>query len=166
MFDIEPVSLGVSILLLLGFIMPIYLYKVKQSKKTSLQKSIFQQSERDLGIECLEKEFWRDYYALGLDSDKKKLLYIKFDPEPEIQVVDLKNCTHVAQYQQTEKINNGKINREIINNIGLKLTCQKSNQPEIHLEFYNGDLFSDNRGEGPLALKWKDLIAQKLRKTT
>jgi hypothetical protein len=166
MIDIEPVSLGVSILLLLGFITPIYLYKVKQSKKTSLQKSIFQQTEKDLGIECLEKEFWRDYYALGLDSDKKKLLYIKFDSEPEIQVVDLKNCTQIAQYQQTEKINNGKMDREIINNIGLKLNCHKSNRPEILLEFYNGDLFSDHQGEGPLALKWKDLIAQNLRKTT
>lgn len=166
MFDIEPVSLGVSILLLLGFIAPIYIYKIKQSKKTLLQKSIFQQTERDLGIECLEKEFWRDYYAVGLDSDKKKLLYIKFDPEMEIQVTDLKNCTHVAQYQQTEKINNGKINREIINKIGLKLTCLKSNRPDILLEFYNGDLFSDHQGEGPMALKWKELIAQNLRKNT
>lgn len=109
MFDIEPVSLGISIFLLLGLITPIYLNKRTQSKKISLQKRVF---------------------------------------------------------QQNEKINNGRINREILYKIGIKLASQKSNHPEIHLEFYNGDLFSDHQGEEPLAAKWEELIAQNLKKIT
>jgi hypothetical protein len=58
MFDIEPVSLGVSILLMLGFIAPIYLYKIKQAKKALLQKNIFEQSEKEFGLDCdLKKTF-------------------------------------------------------------------------------------------------------------
>lgn len=166
MFDIEPVSLGISIFLLLGLITPIYLNKRTQSKKISLQKRVFQQKEKDFGIQCLEKDFWRSYYALGLDLDKKKLLYIKFDSTTEIHELDLKNYTHVSKFQQNEKINNGGINREIPYKIGIKLVSQKSNHPEIHLEFYNGDLFSDHQGEEPLAAKWEELIAQNLKKIT
>ena len=130
------------------------------------QKTIFKQSEREFGLECDLKDFWRDYYAIGLDSEKRILVYIKFDAEPEIQVTDLKDCVLVSQHQQKEEIQNGNRRSEIINYLGLQLKLQKSHQQEIHLEFYNGDLFSDHQGEGPLVLKWKELIAQQLKKTS
>lgn len=130
------------------------------------QKTIFKQSEREFGLECDLKDFWRDYYAIGLDSEKRILVYIKFDAEPEIQVTDLKDCVLVSQHQQKEEIQNGNRCWEFINYLGLKLNVQKNHQQEIHLEFYNGDLFSDHQGEGPLVLKWKELIAQQLKKTS
>jgi hypothetical protein len=88
-----------------------------------------------------------------LDSEKKILIYIKFDAELEVQVTDLKNCTLVSQHQQKEEIQNGNRRREIINYLGLQLKLQKNHQQEIHLEFYNGDLFSDHQGEGQYGFK-------------
>ncbi|MFD2202452.1 hypothetical protein [Shivajiella indica] len=164
MFDIEPVSLGVSILLVIGFIAPLYIYKRKQSKKASYQKNLFNETEKTLGLTCDVKDFWRDYYAIGLDSDHKMLVYIKFEQESLPQVFDLRNYDSITQIQRHEEIKTGNIRKEITNFIGLKLNVQNSNQKETILEFYDGDLFSDHQGEGPLAAKWKDLIKQSMQK--
>lgn len=162
MFDIEPVSLGISVFLLLGFLSPLIVYKIKQSKKANYLKDIFNQSEREFGLKCDQKDFWRDYYAIGLDTDKKMMLYIKFDTKPEILNMDLKNCSQISLIQKTEVFKQENKNREIIHYRGLKLNFPTNNHHEINLEFYNGDLFSDLQGEGPLVLKWKELIAQNL----
>ncbi|WP_194776120.1 hypothetical protein [Pararhodonellum marinum] len=160
MIDIEPVSLGISLLALLAFVAPFYFHHRKQSKRKTQQREIMESLAKTHQLNLNEVDYWRNLYGIGIDLSKKKLLYAKFDANPLTHLVNLDQCCELSEIKKTHQTGQGKNKNVVLDYLALKLDGEK----EVVLEFYDSDIFSDNDGEHPLMQKWQIIIQSCLTK--
>jgi hypothetical protein len=158
MFDIEPVSLVISLVLIILFSLPIVLYKRKQSQNIKSQELFLEQIKSESNLQFAESDKWRDLYFIGLDPVKNILVYIKFGSENTIHKIDLSKSTELqlVKNERTATIQGKPVN--VIDGLYLKINNKEEKGGERVLEFYDSELFSDNLGELPLIQKWEKTL--------
>ena len=155
MLDIDPASLGISLLALVAFIGPLYYYSRKLKQKLNSQKEFIKKLGQTKNLQFSELEFWRGIYAIGLDFKQRKLVYVKFNDQIETVVIDLDKAYKINIIKKEHQLSNGKEKRNILDHLTLSIDTIDENHK---LEFYDSERFSDNDGEWPLIQKWHDLL--------
>lgn len=162
-FNIKPkMELGEAIFGLLAlacFIVPvIYLQRRgKQEKKRFLKDflQLAQQQELNLSMH----DFWNHSYAIGLDSVKNKLFYLKKREGVEQKVVfDLAEIETCRFINANRTINGSRVT----DRLSLEFAFLKSGLPVKILEFYTKEESMAVHDEIELAEKWMNLISSHL----
>lgn len=158
MFDIEPVTLVLSLVIIALFTTPFVIYKRKQSSKIKAQKLFIEQLENDSNLKFDHSDTWRDLYFIGLDMGKKVLVYVKFGPEKTALQIDLSRAIDIqlVKIERTVEIDGKPGN--VIDGLSLKIEISNEKKEAKILEFYDCELFSDNMGEWPLIQKWEKML--------
>ncbi|MCH6200093.1 hypothetical protein MMU07_10900 [Aquiflexum sp. LQ15W] len=158
MFDIEPVSLVISMVLIILFSIPFIIFKRKQSKKIKSQKLFLEQLETNYYLKFDQTDDWRDMYFIGMDSARKILVYVKFGTENTIHKIDLDKVTDVKLLKMERPLNVEGKALHVLDSLILKIEIYGEKTATRMLEFYDSELFSDNLGELPLIQKWEKII--------
>ncbi|MCH6235164.1 hypothetical protein [Cognataquiflexum rubidum] len=158
MFDIEPVTLVLSLVIIALITSPFVIYKRKQSHKIKAQKLFMEQMESGSNLKFDHADSWRDLYYIGLDTGKKALVYVKFEPEKTAHQIDLSWATDIqlVKIERAVEIDGKPAN--VIDRLSLKIEISNEKKGAKILEFYDCDQFSDNMGEWPLIQKWEKLL--------
>jgi hypothetical protein len=132
------------------------IFKRKQSQKIKTQKLFLEQLQNKAGLKFDQSDDWRDRYFIGLDSERKVLVYAIFDAENTVHQIDLSKATDVKvlKMEREAKVEGKSIN--VIDSLNLKIELMGEKAETKILEFYDSELFSDNLGEWPLIQKWQE----------
>jgi hypothetical protein len=157
MFDIKSaiIVFGIIGLILLPFILASL---KKKQKHLKFLKEFNRLAEKEK-MTVSQKELWGNRYAIGIDKNSGKLLYInkRKDP-PEDILIDLSEVDkcRMAIIDKTMKSQDGKSNGS--DRIELVFTFRKSGVPEKALEFYNNKEFMPTREDQSHAENWMQVI--------
>jgi hypothetical protein len=163
MFDIEPVSLILSTILILLFSAPFVIYKRKQSEKNKTQNLFLEQLASGSNLKFDDSDYWRDLYFIAFDSVNKILVYVKFGPEKTVHQIDLTKASDIQLVKVERSITvNGKL-VNVIDGLTLKIEAGVAKREVKSLEFYDSELFSDNMGELPLIQKWEKILKPSIK---
>jgi hypothetical protein len=162
MIDIDPGTLGVSLLCLVAFIAPFIFQRTKIKRLEKQQDISFQTLSAEYAAkpDCIER--WRNTYQIGLDRNKKKLIYQRFGENPISVGVDLHSIEKVNLEEKSHTVIIRKEKHVVCEYLALKLQPRNHLEPALMLEFYDGDRFVDLLGERVLAKEWNNLINQAL----
>jgi hypothetical protein len=148
-------TLGLIALIILPFILH-YLHKKNKDKK--FMKDFISLAEKE-NIVISQKEFWRECYAIGIDENLKKLLYVNKQKDKEqstlIDLMEVESC-RIANKSRLVKTPNGNYN--VMDRLDLVFTFNKSDLPEKALEFYDCEKFMTIDEELPLIENWLGII--------
>lgn len=162
MITIEPVTLAVSSICLVGFALPFVYYSYKLKKQASKNLSTFEEFVAEHNITPTQHEYWRNHYHLGLDPDHNKLVYHRFGSYPEQNLIDLNEVDKVHIQEKVRRVEVGKEKRYILEFLALQFHFRKANHPPKTIEIYDGALFTGVAGERAIANKWLQLIERQL----
>ncbi len=163
MLDIDPVTLIVSSILLMAFIVPFAYQAIKVKKASKVLASNFLDFVKDAGINPVQIEKWRNHYTLGLDPSQNKLVYFRYGDYPEQTVVDLKEVKRISLQEKNRPVMVGKEKRNILDYLAIQFHFIDSNHLPKTLEIYDGELFSDHAGERVIANKWIEILSRQLK---
>ncbi|MCB0473721.1 MAG: hypothetical protein KDC56_11740 [Flavobacteriaceae bacterium] len=111
-----------------------------------------------LGLQISEREQWRNYF-IGIDSDKKKLLYIKTYPSNYVKaIINLEDIIECRAIVEKKKSKEGNQYFENLRHTSLELTLLDSNEHIKYLEFYSADESPIENLEIPRIDKWNEAI--------
>jgi len=162
MFNIEPVILIVSTLILVGFITPLIIQSLKNKNILSAQQATFSEfAERNNACPTLHEQ-WRNHYHLGMDSAAQKVVYHRFGSYPEQTVIDLKAVKRVSVQEKSRVVLVGKEKRFIIDYLALQFHFKDEAHLPKTIETYDGGLYSNMAGERGLTERWKQNIEKLL----
>lgn len=156
MIAIEPISLGIAMVLSAAFVFPIYNHsrknKLAQQKKLNVLKEIGAKE----GYNWDTIEYWRNEYLIALDKNKKVLAYSQTSATEPV-LLNLKNYPLISMSEISVPKENG---GQRIDALYLRLQGNGTRSKEILLEFYHADKFSDLNGELPLVKKWESICKE------
>lgn len=147
--------------LLLAFITPIVL-NVRENNK--IQKALVLRLNNvaiENGVKIQKFETWRHRYAIALDAESKKLIYINTGAENQELCINLNNINSVTIHEKHHLSGVGKDSYKVIDNFDLILGSPHEN---LTLCFYDSDIFSDIQNEKPLIEEWHLHIKQLIPK--
>ncbi|SFT92637.1 hypothetical protein SAMN04489724_2891 [Algoriphagus locisalis] len=158
MFDVEPVTLIMSCLLMCAFSVP-FIYNGQKNKKIEKKLLInLKELASQKGANPTEVETWRFRYAMGLDQQENILVYLRQDSESlsySLNLAEYKNVQLIKKYQES----NGKeLNHKLPEYVGLQLNPKNASQEPVTLEIFDAEMYSDLNGETVLADKWVAII--------
>src|SRR5690554_2302032 len=125
----------IMVLVLLGAFCVPFIYahqKKKQQEKHLVTSFMAKAKEHQLQIHAYE--IWRRTYMIGLDKDTLQLMYIKFHPEMQTRVVDIKKINKVRVINEHRLV--GADKQTVIDKLWLLLMHKDQLHPDIHLEFF------------------------------
>lgn len=131
-------------------------YKKKQHGKKLIHSFMSKAKEHQLDISSFD--LWRRAYVIGIDTKKLKLLYIKFEPEIKIILLDLKKIKKVRVMNEQMEVGTGKEKEKIMLKLWLAFNFVNPNAPDAELEFYNSNETHGLMGEPLLIEKWRNLL--------
>lgn len=163
MNDIEPVTLIVSAIILVGFITPLVFQRFKNKNTLNAQQATFSEfAERNNARPTLHEQ-WRNHYHLGIDPDAKKVVYHRFGTYPEQSVIDLNGVKRVSVQEKSRVVVKGKEKRFIIDYLALQFHFKDETHLPKTIETYDGDLYSNMIGERGLTERWRQNIENLLK---
>lgn len=160
--DTTEIITGIGLIGLI--ILPIFLLHLNQKKKEAkFLNNLLSLAKNENSI-ISQKEFWRECYAIGIDENSKKLLYINKikdkEQETAIDLSEVEKC-RIVTVSRSIKIPKG--NATVIDRIDLVFTINRSELYEKVLEFYDSTTFMTPDGEIPLAEKWQTIVNSNLK---
>ncbi|EMS33560.1 hypothetical protein C943_04438 [Mariniradius saccharolyticus AK6] len=160
MFDIEPITLVISLVLFAAFCAPFVYHISKQRKTTRQQHARFALLAKDAHISPDAVDFWRNKYALGLDERQRQLLYVKFGEEETVHLLDLGYPFELKSYKLSDSnlAEKGPVPDKFMDRMGFQISLRAPIPKNYTLEFYNSALFSDQMGEIVLMRKWEEIL--------
>lgn len=154
------IGLWIIALIVLPFII-YYLYK--KMKEMKFRKGFLVLSEREKVI-ISQKDLWKNCYAIGIDTDSKKLLYFNKRKDKErgtlIDLSEVERC-RIVNTDRTVKNKNG--NNKPTNRLELVFTFNNSGIPEKVLEFYNNTEFMPTVDDFSLIENWLQIVNSNLK---
>lgn len=132
------------------------LYKKKKDLKFLKDFKSLAEKEK---IVISQKELWANCYAIGIDNNSGKILYInKRKDKVEDILIDLSEVEkcRIANINRTLKNQDGKNN--ISDRLELIFTFRKSDIPEKVLEFYDSKDFMPTDKELSLIESWLQIV--------
>lgn len=164
MFEFDLVTLLITAITIIAFAIPFIRYSRKHknqaSEKLTKLKNFLQSNQLDLKV----NETWRDRYFLGIDSARKKLIYVQNLVDFEPQIINLEEVLHVSKHEVFRLVGTEKNQRKVLDELHLHL-IGKNNKIKASLEVYNGEVFSDVSGEPVLIQKLESLLKEHLQTT-
>lgn len=152
-------TIAIILVILVAFSIPFfYSYqKKKQEEKGIINRFISRAKE--LGLNISIHELWRRTYIIGLDKESGKVLHLRFQPELEEQLIDLKEISRVSALKE---YNDAAIEtNKVVNKLWLALSPMEKSS-NILLEFYNAEINMGMMGEPILVEKWQKLIQERI----
>ncbi len=110
-----------------------------------------------------DHDFWRNRYAIGLDSENKKLFYINKLKETSF-VLDLKEFVSCRIISSTRGISGSNSTGSVIEKLDLALSPVSGTGSETILEFFDHDVYMTPDGEIPLIEKWNSIIGSSIKR--
>lgn len=157
MFDFDSITLIISMVCLFAFAIPFIIYSRKANSQNSQKKAKLDDFLRTNQFNLTVEETWRDRYFLGIDPEKRVLVFVENLNAFEPQVFKLDEVYHVIKHEASRMIGAGKNQRKIVDELHLQL-MGKSGKFITSIEVYNGEVFSDLAGEPVLIQKLEALI--------
>ncbi|WP_143962707.1 hypothetical protein [Litoribacter populi] len=160
MFNIDMTAVLISLVLIIAFCIPFYLYSRKSKAQKQELITLLKNKANQLGISVQNADTWRNRYAIGVNDQGNKLLYLENTEENEkLKVVDLSDLQNV-DVQKNYLIATGKGNDKIMDMVQLSCYFKGNSNPPVHLEFYNGSKFPSLQNEFELVRKWEDELSR------
>lgn len=155
---IDITTLTIVLAITIAFCIPFILSHQKKKKhEQSLVKTLMAKAaENHMTISTYD--IWRRSYAIGVDPGQSKLIYIKFSPQVQETVIDLKTAKRVSIYREEKEIGTGKEKEKIVERLALTLTSADARLASNSLEFYNSEENMGMMGEPLLIQKWHDIV--------
>jgi hypothetical protein len=154
------IVLGIVALIALPFIFN-NLYKKKRDLKFLKEFKSLAEKEK---IVISQKELWNNCYAIGIDNNSRKILYInKRKDKVEDILIDLSEVEkcRIANINKTVKNQAGK--SSISDRLELVFTFRKSDIPEKVLEFYDSKEFMPIDKDISIIENWLQVINSNLK---
>ena len=162
MFEIEPVTLSVCILLLCAFCAPFLYYSKKNSKRNKQLIAKLYELAGSSGANLSEVETWRARYGIGVDSTKKVLVYFQSGEDEATKILNLNDYGKVSLLKNYPEEKPGKQNYRIPESVAIELVPRLDSSAIHRLEFYHADHFTDLQGETVLADKWYQTLKNQI----
>ena len=159
MLDITTIIIVLA--MAVAFCIPFFLSHQKKKKHEQSLLNIFHTKAADHQLEIGAYDIWRRSYAIGIDSRKSQLLYIKFSPEIQETIIDLKATKRVSIHKEEKEIGTGKDKEKITEKLALSFTSTGSLNSK-DLEFYDSEETMGLMGEPVLIQKWHNLVKDSL----
>ncbi len=149
---------------LIGLIaVPFIMVQTKNAKRVKALKQALTESASGHGLTLSQSEVWRGTYAVGVDTGRKQVVYVKKEgSSPVVVVADLAGAVEckLDTIARTEKTPNGSLT--IVEALNLIIGYSDKSRREKRLEFYNSDINPSLGNEKILAEKWRETIASLL----
>lgn len=153
MLDLPTLLIGVGMVALIT--LPILYFQRDQKKKGAAFLQLFKLRAQHQQVQAEHCDVWSNYCAIGLDTQRKKLFYLRKNGEQEQQLVinlaDVENCT----LNNLKRMHNGD---QIIYHLELCFALRAPKGSIIIIEFYSKDESITLNGELQLIEKWKTII--------
>jgi len=148
MFEINFIGLAISMVLLLAFMTPIIL-NVRKNNKTHKELLLrMNNAAIEHGMKIVKMDVWRNRYAIAIDPESSKLIYIDCGTNSEVQSISFAEMDIINIHESSHIVGSGKDSNKVIDN--LDLIIQGSGNQKYKLCFYDGEVFSNIQNEKPL----------------
>jgi len=149
----------------LAVIIPIVWSNIAQKNKKSKSLNNFLKFAEQQQLKITVSDVWNNIHFIGLDSEAKKLFYLKKQENDEqsvlINLLDIVSCK-VVNIGRTVKTSNG--SSKVIDRLELKFAFPNAKIPEKTIEFYHVDRNTAFGSELLLIEKWENLIKMTIKK--
>lgn len=153
-----------GLLLVALIIIPFFLHHLRQKKKKAKFLNDLLSLDKNEDSIISQKDLWRECYAIGINENSKKLLYInKIKDKEQNSVIDLSEVEGCRIVNTSRSVKIPKGNLTVIDRIDLVLTFNRADLSEKALEFYDSTTFMTPDGEIPLAEKWLAIVNSNLK---
>jgi len=163
--ETDLTSILIAIVALSFFFVPVMYDKISNKKGSRKMEKLLLDSAGNLQLTITKHDVWHDSYAIGIDQESGRLLYLKKKPEKNqevlIHLTEVKHC-RVSKSDRNIKSGNKRLN--ITEKIELCFSYSNSKRPDNCLEFYNGRKGDSLGNEVSLAEKWAEIINSSLAK--
>jgi hypothetical protein len=162
MFDAQSaiIVLGIIALIALPFFLNSFF---KKSKELKFLKEFSNLAEKEKVV-ISQKELWRNCYAIGIDNNSRKILYMNKRKDNSenisIDLSEVEKC-RIVNINKTVKNYDGRSN--LSDRIELVFTLRKSDLPEKVLEFYDNAEFMPTENDQSHAENWLQIITSNLK---
>jgi len=161
--DIDLPSIMILAVVLAFFIVPIIYFEYIKKWGTKKFTAHFNQVAQKNSLDLAQYDVWRDQYGIGIDTDAKKIMYLKQKNGQDNTVIlnlsELKKC-RISKEDDRIKTPNG--DRRITTRIDLQIEFLFPKNKDISIEFYKGENGDSVRDEVFLAEKWSKMINSRL----
>lgn len=147
-----------GIVIILAIIAPIFLYnKNSKKKKKQFINDFFALGEAN-GIKISEYDVW-NHYAIGFDSDSKKILYLNNSANTEKALIVNLQLVKASEIQNTSRsVGTNSGSQSVLEQLNLKISLSGKDTALIFLEFFSINNNSILVDELKLIEKWHKLI--------
>lgn len=158
--DLGSTIIGIVCLVLI--IVPVLYFQRGQIKKRKkLLHDLVNLAEQQQ-LKISQYDFWGPFYAIGIDTDKKELLYTKRkEGKDQETLVDLSEVRQCSVNNISRDANGGRT----IERIELVFTFKNAKYPEKTLEFYSREETLNLNEELKLSEKWRDIVNSNISAT-
>ncbi len=149
------ILIGLVLLVLAPFIAGHF----RNVRKDKMMLGLLKDSEVAAGLSLSDSDAWKGTYAIGTDTEKRRLVYIRMAGESvqeELADLSLVRDCRVDITARTEKTPNGSMT--LVEAISLVMIFRDKALSEKRLEFYSDLIFHSPGGERVLAEKWKKIV--------
>lgn len=157
---VDITSFLIVLVLLVAFSSPFVYYtrKKKQHEKKLVKNFMAIAKEHHLNIGPFE--LWGRAYVIGLDMHQHFILHVKFAPELQVNLVDLKKIQEIQITDEHRFV--GEDKQKITERLALFLRHMDPKVPAMSLEFYNDKESIGLLGEPLIIKKWYGKIKEEL----
>jgi hypothetical protein len=135
----DSAAIIISLIVFVLVAVPVaFIVRQEKKRKQNILLLLTRLAEKN-NVLITQKEFWGKY-AIGIDENSKKLIYMNYHPGKEIEYCfDLKAVKHCKIENVSKTIGTGNIRQSTIFKLNLLLTYSDSKSPYSTLEFYDAD---------------------------
>jgi hypothetical protein len=147
---------------LMAVFAPFYYFSHASKRASNHRFNVLKIHAEYIQLNLSEREAWGKYYALGLDRNNEKLIYLKIDPnQPEevivINLSDLISCDKVIKY----RINDG---NKLFERLSLICKLKSDLSADLSLNFFVSSGSIALQGELQALNKWHSIINSFIKK--
>lgn len=164
MFDIDIPTLVVASVFMAAVLAIFFYYSFKSKKTRKEFYEKFNQFISGLNLNPTIKEDWRNRFILGLDQNKKTLVYCNFAENGEKIAVALPEVSKVSVSETFQEMGPANSTKKILDQLALKIQFKSPEKESLSLLIYSADDYTDLLGETVLASHWAKIISQQLTK--
>ena len=164
MFDIDMPTLLVASFFITAILAAFLYYSLKNRKSRKEFYGKFNHFLEGLNLKADVQEDWRNRFILGLDKNKKTLIYCNFGENEQKIAVALPEVSKVSVSETFQEQEQAATPRKILDQLALKIQFKNPGKEALSLLIYSAEEYSDLLGETVLAAKWSNTINQQLAK--
>lgn len=163
MQNIDMTTVMLSLILSGAFLAPFAYYSFKKNKTEKSLSHSFNEFAKEYGVSPILVDKWRNHYTIGLDKSAKKLVYFSHGDFPQQVIINLTEVNKVSLQEKFRIVIVGKEKRNILEFLALQFHFKDPHHLARTVEFYDGNLFTDQMGERVIAKKWLEVLSEEVK---